>query len=1212
MLSNTMVLLCPLLEIRQIVQEGMVTTLKEIIDNLILGKIEYDQPDLVLSVDKIEESIITDSSFGGKIKITSSNKVAVKGYAYSSNARVKLQGQTFDGLTVVVEYVVDTHGMMDGSEIDGEIFFVTNAGEYLVPYHISVLDYSIDSSIGKIENYFHFANLVHVHYEEALELFVSKDFCKLLEKNDPRHVALYEGVMKDNDKRHAMEQFLIAINKKQKIHIALEKSQVVYKNILSTNKEKLVLTKDNWGYVNIIVNTKGDFLTKCKNRITRDDFLDNRLEYTYVIDRTKLYRGINYGEIIFEYAGQKLVYGITIYQNTEGNSNQKRVGELLKNLLDDYLDFRMHRLKLKDWLDRSLQVTEELIQIPKYELFARLYKAQLLLSSGEEKQTEDILDEFIRNRMVNADKNITIYCYYLYVRSLFKREAAYTGQVLEEISNIYDTKTRSWELLWIMQFLDDKYDINKSLKYTMIKSAYADGCRSPLMYYEALSVINDQPGLLRILNSFERQVILFGARKRNISEKLATRVAELCMMEKYYNDTLFNALSQIYEEYPSEQILNAICTQLIRGSKIGVKYFHWYSLGVEKGLRITNLYESYMLSLDDNYTGLLPKIIYMYFIYNGRALGHKQEYLYYNIVVNKKKIPNIYTNYKEIIEEFLIEQLFAGKVDEKMAPIYEDVLATKVMNSDLAEHLPDIAMTDKLVCNNSQMLSAVVIHKEMTEEQIIPLRQGSCYVKIYTEDPVILFVDRMGRRYASENYELTPLFDMDDYMKMAFSLNNRNKYLSLHFAEAHLKYHDTPEEGIGVFKNILSLPKVRNKYKQELISNIVDYSFEKLHNEELDDYLKEADLSEMDQDTKKKVIELCINRGLYEKAYDSLSHYGYEGISPRLLGRLCTRIILLKNHEYDPVLLDLVRANYERHIYNDEILDYLDRYEQTRVHNLIRLWQTEQEYMHDSQLLEERILLQTMFTKLRSVNLDSIFVSFCKHGIHHPIRQAFYVHTANHFLGHLYESRDMVKNIFHQLEIDLMDGMRLPFMCHMALLEYGSECESIHPNRLSYYQEIYREACNRNLILPFMKKYRKWFDIPFFVEDKLILAYRANPKHKVTISYTLGNGKEETGLVVEPMKHIFSGIFTKEIILFYGDQINYYISESGNDQKNEKIKTTDMQSIQISDPEEFDSGSRYDLLNKILIERERDTAKEEQLVRKYIEEKQSTSAFSVL
>ncbi len=79
----------------------------------------------------------------------------------------------------------------------------------------------------------------------------------------------------------------------------------------------------------------------------------------------------------------------------------------------------------------------------------------------------------------------------------------------------------------------------RALKYTMIKRMFGEGCFSPVMYFEAANILINQPELLRILNSFEIQVLNFAAKYKIVTKDLAKQTAELMIKDKAYNEGYF-------------------------------------------------------------------------------------------------------------------------------------------------------------------------------------------------------------------------------------------------------------------------------------------------------------------------------------------------------------------------------------------------------------------------------------------------------------------------------------------------------------------------------------------------------------------------------------------------------------------------------------------------------------------------------------------------
>ena len=63
------------------------------------------------------------------------------------------------------------------------------------------------------------------------------------------------------------------------------------------------------------------------------------------------------------------------------------------------------------------------------------------------------------------------------------------------------------------------------------------------------------------------------------------------------------------------------------------------------------------------------------------------------------------------------------------------------------------------------------------------------------------------------------------------------------------------------------------------------------------------------------------------------------------------------------------------------------------------------------------------------------------------------------------------------------------------------------------------------------------------------------------------------------MKEVYSGVFFKEFILFFGESLQYYITE----EKNGEEQLTESGTLQKSDIRGKENDSRYQLVNDIVI-----------------------------
>ena len=83
-----------------------------------------------------------------------------------------------------------------------------------------------------------------------------------------------------------------------------------------------------------------------------------------------------------------------------------------------------------------------------------------------------------------------------------------------------------------------------------------------------------------------------------ITRELAEYAAELISHQKDYDKRLYYILERLYKTYADQKVLNAICMQLIKGNQTGISCFKWYEKAVKQELKIAQLYEYYMMSID--------------------------------------------------------------------------------------------------------------------------------------------------------------------------------------------------------------------------------------------------------------------------------------------------------------------------------------------------------------------------------------------------------------------------------------------------------------------------------------------------------------------------------------------------------------------------------------------------------------------------------------
>ena len=100
--------------------------------------------------------------------------------------------------------------------------------------------------------------------------------------------------------------------------------------------------------------------------------------------------------------------------------------------------------------------------------------------------------------------------------------------------------------------------------------------------------------------------------------------------------------------------------------------------------------------------------------------------------------------------------------------------------------------------------------------------------------------------------------------------------------------------------------------------------------------------------------------------------------------------------------------------------------------------------------------------------------------------------------------------------------------------------------------------------------------------DKTIIEYKTDPGRKVFIHYIIEGEDEESGeYITEEMRDMFGGVHAKAFVLFFGENLLYYITEESDGEE----LLTESASIQKSDISRGIADSRFNAVNDIVIAR---------------------------
>ena len=1139
------------------------------------GIFKYNTDNVILSMEKINLEVEYGETYEGVLEISTENNTFLKGVAYSSHEFVKIENNSFAGIKNELKYKVVncTEGQQ---EIKGNITIVTNCNEVVVPFNITLRHPKFDSSIGEIRDLFQFTNLAKSEPDEALEIFLSPRFERVLINKDIKTELIYRSLVKSNNKHIALEEFLVAIRKKTPIVVEINKDHFEFELHGEAIKDKITLKKKDWGYCEYEVSSTAKFISFDKYLIHNEDFVANKCKLEFYLNPELMKTGKNQAQIIIKSNTDKQVINVVCNNEKRYVKTEKiKLKEYRYKFIKNYLDFRMGNINLDKYLSENEEITNNLCSYEQ-DGVNQLLRVYLYIGSGKKERAKQLLEDFEEKFNDSDEVEALSRCGYMYLKTLINDDPDYIKIAIKTITNYYENVDNDWQILWMLLYLDKKYDSNYMNKVKAIKEQFKKGCTSPIMYYEVCTVFNKDYSMLRNLGDFEIQILNWATKRGCVSRELAIAYATLATRLKDFNSLVYKSLAVLYGKYEQKEILTAICTMLIKAQMCGPMYFKWYKLGVQEQLKITQLYESYMYSYDESSNEPLLEPLLLYFSYNSNLADNKKAFLYAFVIKNKENNPHMYETYLPQIREFAMRQLKQHVINENLKVIYEEIITKDIVDENIAKDLPYVMFKYDISCYRPEYVGAVVVHKALVIEQYVQFNNGKAQINVFTESAEIFLVDKDGNRYVRNNfYTLKKLFNASALIDKCFEYNQTDGMLILYLQDRVDNYYREDVEGKVIEKEVIRVPHLSSEYKKKYLYDLIQYTYENNELDLLDKYLEMIDIDGMSPKQRSYVIEYMILRGFKEKALDAILTYGYSNIPVNRLERLASATIELE--EYKDIVLGICSYVFEKGKATETILNYLSDKYQGSTRKMYKLWKACKQYDSiDTAILEENIIAQMLFAESYVPNSFAIFKSYYKHYTSKKVVKAYLMYNSYKYLvKDRVLDDDFFTILYGELNTSGNDLMA------MALLKYYSTKDYLTDNEKMFVNKSIEYFVKQKKILPFFKAFAKFTTLPEYIADKYYVQYITDPESKVTIHYSLDeNGEDELKFSSENMEDVFYGIRVKEFILFYEDNLQYYIVEAND----EDISVTESNNILV-DECDTDDETRYNRINLMLMSR---------------------------
>mgnify|MGYP003295994751 CR=1 FL=1 len=393
--------------------------MREAIEQILDGTYDYEKGALNFSCTKLEIELQKGETYEGSFTIFASEGKYTVGHITATDPRMECLSTEIHGNQEEIAFRFHGECMEEGEVTKGEFLVVSNKGEYYLPYVVKVVHTVPQSSIGPIKNLFHFTNLAKANWKEAVRFYYSAAFTHVIRNSESQVAMIYQGLSAYDGNEQNVEEFLIAINKKQYVEYVMTDNILQLENPQGVVEATLNLFRNGWGYTYLEVWTEGDFLLIEKLFITDDDFLGNRCNLPVYIDSSQLHAGKNFGKICFRNAYVNMQIPVVVTVGRKHSLEYAYHVEKEKNifrLTQLYQELRLKKVHTATWIKETTRIIERLLTLDEKDPFIRLIQAHLLITKEHYNEADWVL-EHVGELLTEKTSLPSLEAYYLYLNT---------------------------------------------------------------------------------------------------------------------------------------------------------------------------------------------------------------------------------------------------------------------------------------------------------------------------------------------------------------------------------------------------------------------------------------------------------------------------------------------------------------------------------------------------------------------------------------------------------------------------------------------------------------------------------------------------------------------------------------------------------------------------------------------------------------------------
>ncbi len=1114
---------------------------------------EYTEDTLECTPRELELVVLEGKKVEGSLFLRADTGRRIRAFLYSTHYRMQPQASYANGEEIHITYRFDAVGLSVGSCVRGKLVILTDIGQLQIPFCVTVSDSYEDETLGRIRNLFHFTNLASTDWKAACDLFYSERFEKLLTGHDSRLIPLYRGMSHIRGNEKNVDEFLISLNKKQRASYTIDEETLLLPQVYEPQEQVLTIRRKGWGYTHLSLSVEGSYISLDRTLLTDDDFEDQVCHLSFYLLPTD---GFEHREKLLidthSPSGTLVCELVRIgKQQKEDVREQARREKKRKTaeLIRAYLDYSTGHGDQQKALERAEKCIEKINQSDGRNIDGRLYQTHLLCAMGRFQEAGWIfshVERVIENEEVSASQM----SYYWYLESMLARggvrDVDYQRMQSGAVRRIRDLlANHRGDAIVTSLYLRmlPQGQITPVQMISLYEECYYNGCESPILFREAFRVIGDNPTYMSSLGRFEIAVMQFAMRYELLTPALTARITELVKKEKEAGRALMGFLKRLYDTFGDDELLQAVCGLLIRCQKTDEGAGFWFGRAVDKQLRITLLYESYIASRSMEDLSLPPKYVLLYFAYQCTLEKRLKAHLYRIILENHTKLGSLIDKYDPQIRDFARKELLTGEISPDLAACYRFLFRDEKEIEAAVPYLLPLAFMQEASVTAADAKKVIVLEHGLETEKSFAIENKVAMVEMVSEDVCLLLEDENGNRHeAGQDIRLKRLLSPDKVRKYLLESEQTSSELSL------LRLSGTEDdfmrrtEDWPLYMEAARDPRISFSLRRSIVERLLAVLYDRDETQTMLELLNEYPIEGADEKKRGRIITYHILLEQDEMALSLLWDYGFEGVPVKSLNRLIMRA-LDEQVEEDARWIALMYYTYKQGKYTPQLLEYLCQYYEGGISQMVQIFQDALALDVPALDVAERILTAAVFSHGYLPQWDAVFQYYSENGGSEDKKKRFLQDLCfKCFVGGEVLSN---RNI-DMLEKQLMETEDMPRLCRIVWLdEKAGGIDDFSQQQARLALRLIDEQLNDGGYLPLMEPYAQLEPrlLPFTAYSWLV--YRSAPGRNVRVSF-LGGAAGQESYQIRPLAELCPGYYCREFVLFSGESIHYYIQEENH------------------------------------------------------------------